>query len=171
MKKKQKLLKRGYKKIEGSIIIFILFAFLSVRCTSSRPELSLPVTNEQKAQKGEVDGAEIYSLDVQISKLKHNGDYAILYTIVGQITPDYWHGHHMLKKIRLTEEDCNYETMGYDKRITLTPVQSYFPGKAGANPPPFRIENRYVIKNNVKDPLKKVLFVSGNKEFLLELAI
>lgn len=169
MKKKQKLSKRDCKQLKEGITILILFAFVLVGCKSYDTGYSLPVIYDKQAKKGEIDGADIHSLDVRVTKLKPTGNYIVLYSIIGQITPDYWHTHHMLKKIRLIEENCDYQTAGYNKRIILTPVQCPFGGKAGANPLPFRIENRYVIKNDAKNPLKKVLFVSGDKEFLLEL--
>lgn len=127
------------------------------------------MTYDTEIKKGERDGAHIDSLNIEIVKKLPNGDYLIAYSIFGQITEEYWNKSLMLKKIRLIEEDNNSETGYYDKRITLTPVQCYFLGKAGMYPQPFKIRNEHLVKNNLGNPTKKILFTCGTKEYLLEL--
>jgi len=167
LKKKVKKLRNAYNhnyRQVTTLLLLLVCIFVSSGCGQSK---KLAVTYEREAKKGERDGAHIDSLYVEVVKKLSNGGYIVAYSISGQITEEYWHSHMMLKKVRLTEEDS--DTPLYDKRITLTPVQESFFGKAAANPEPFHIRNEYTVKNNSKNPLKKIMFSSGGKEFLLEL--
>ena len=127
------------------------------------------MTYDKEIKEGERDGAQIDSLNIEIVKKLPNGDYIVAYSILGQITKEYWGKSLMLKKIRLIEEGNYSDTNSYDKRITLIPVQCYFFGKAGMYPQPFSIKNEYLVKKDSENPIRKILFSIGDKESLLEL--
>ena len=125
------------------------------------------MTYNKEIKPGERDGAQIDSLKIELVKKLSNGDFLVTYSIFGQITEEYWHKSMILKKIRLVEKEN--DTTLYNRRVILTPVQCSFFGKAAMYPQPFHIKNEYLIKNNPRNPVNKILFSSGDKEYLLEL--
>jgi len=147
-------------------ILLLVFIINFYNCSTTR---TLPVTYDTEIKKGERDGAFIESIVAQVDKKLSNGDYIISYYLSGQITEEYWNRSLVLKKIRLIEDDHSCDTLLFDKCIRLIPVQGYFLGKAAACPFPFTIKNEYILMNDPEKPIKKVMFQSGNKEFLLEL--
>lgn len=165
MKKLRNVYNYNFRQVIAFLLLLVCI-FVFQACKHTR---ELAVTHDTEIKEGERDGAQIDSLNIEIVKKLPNGDYLIAYSIFGQITEEYWGRSLMLKKIRLIEENNYSETDSYDKRITITPVQCYFFGKAGLYPQPFKIRNEYLIKNNLKNPAKKILFICGEKEHLLEL--
>ncbi len=159
-----KLLRKGCNT--GVIILFLLVASNFSSCNTSKKRQVL-VTYDAEVKQGEFDGAHIDSLKVDIIKKTSDGDYLVAYSVWGQITEEYWNKSMTLKKVRLIEQDSG--DISYDKYILLIPVQEYFFGKAGACPTSFQFKNEYLLKNNLEKPITKVMFRSGDKEYLLEL--
>ncbi|MDU1891945.1 MAG: hypothetical protein E6767_14755 [Dysgonomonas sp.] len=145
-------------------LLLLVCVFTLFSCKVNR---KVEVTYNREAKPGEKDGAQIDSLKIKLVKELSNGNFLVSYSIFGQITEEHWHKSMMLKKVRLVEEEN--DTTLYGKHVILTPVQCSFFGKAGMYPQPFHIKNEYLIKNNLDNPIKKILFSSGDKEYLLEL--
>lgn len=169
-KKKVLKLRREYKyRKQVAISLLLAYSFIVCGCRTLTADYSSPVTYSKEVKQGEKDGALIDSLVADVVKRDGKGEYVIEYSIIGQITEEYWNRSMILKKVRIIEENDFLESVPYDKRITLIPVQESFLGKAGIYPQPFKIKNRYELKNDSRNPIKKILFVCGDKEFLLEL--
>lgn len=167
LRKKVQRLRNVYNYKDKQVTVSLLLLVCVFTFFSCKTKEGFPVTYEPEVKSTERDGARIDSLEVKIIKKLPNGDYVVEYSILGQITPEYWHSHLTLKKIRLIEKDG--DSSMFDRHIVLTPVQCYFFGKAAVDPLPFRITNDYVVKNNLEKPIKKILFSSGDKNYLLEL--
>lgn len=165
MKKLRNVYNYNHKQVTALLLLLVCI-FVSSGCGQTR---KLAVTYDKEIKKDERDGAQIDSLNIEIIKKLPNGDYIVAYTISGQITEEYWNKSLMIKKIRFIEENNHLGTGSFDKRITLTPVQCYFFGKAAAYPHPFHIRNEYLVKKDSENPIRKIMFSSGDKEFLLEL--
>jgi len=152
-----------YKQVTVCLLLLVCL-FTLFGCKANK---GFPVTYNKEVKEGERDGAQIDSLKIELVKKYPNGNLLVAYSIQGQITEEYWHRSMVLKKVRLIVDEG--DTSLYDKRITLIPVQCNFLGKAGMYPQPFHIKNEYLIKSNSDKPIKKILFSSGDKEYLLEL--
>jgi len=169
LKKKVKRLRNSYNEIGIQVVVGVLLlvcVLVSFSCSTTKGK-EITVTYEPEMKKGEKDGAQIDSLKIELVKRYPNGDFLVSYSIQGRITEEYWHKSMVLRKIRLIEKEDS--TSLYDKQITLTPVLCSFFGIAAMWPRPFHIKKEYLIKNSPDKSIRKVLFSSGDKEYLLEL--
>lgn len=164
LRKKVKLLRKDCKFVA---IIILLGALSFIGCSTRKVKLEVPVGSVQ-ANTDFKKGYEVYfftdSLKGDVLRKFPNGDYLLSYELTGLLKKENPYHPVELKKVLLSED-----TDGDIKIIKISLVSGYFFGKTRVSEKRFHFKNEYLLKNDPDKTTRKILFSSGDKEYILEL--